>query len=387
MTDDATGTITFHLVAPDPEFLYKLTLNFAYPVPSSTPEENQRLQGVPGTGPYMLEAPMTDEGEVALVRNPEFRVWSQAAQPHGYVDRIEWTSGVEPQAQVDAVAAGDADLALDADLSGSLDELLVKYSAQVHTSPEPVTFFIVLDNKSPPFDNAEVRKAMSLAIDRDTVVQVFGGEKAALPTCQQLPPNFPGTSPTVRTRWNPDRRGRGQLRISKRQRDLFVVRARPGCGSCWSTPHSGVLQGQCSWGPHRSGCSMSLDIAASVRPIPITEFYDAANKFQMAFDAWGADYPAASNFITNRFPCDSPYVPSARVLRPADRCHDRSRDPVAARDQAELARSGRRSITRSSTRLRTCGSSTRSTSSWSPSAWELPVQPPVAGLLNQFWVR
>ena len=113
VTDDASGTITFHLVAPDPEFLYKLTLPFAYPVPPSAPDEQQVEAGVPGTGPYMLEAPMTDEG-LALVRNPHFHVWSPAAQPDGYVDRIEWTFGVEPEAQVDAVAAGDADLAFDA---------------------------------------------------------------------------------------------------------------------------------------------------------------------------------------------------------------------------------------------------------------------------------
>ncbi len=117
MTDDGTGTITFHLVAPDPEFLYKLTLPFAYPVPPSVPDEEQATAGIPGTGPYMLEAPMTDEG-LALVRNPHFHVWSPAAQPDGYVDRIEWTFGVEPQAQVEAVAAGDADVAFDASRSG-----------------------------------------------------------------------------------------------------------------------------------------------------------------------------------------------------------------------------------------------------------------------------
>ena len=51
MTDDATGTITFHLVAPDPEFLYKLTLPFAYPVPPSVPDEEQSDSGHPRHGP------------------------------------------------------------------------------------------------------------------------------------------------------------------------------------------------------------------------------------------------------------------------------------------------------------------------------------------------
>ena len=79
---------------------------------------------------------MTDEG-VALVRNPQFLVWSPTAQPDGYVDRIEWTFGVEPQAQVEAVAAGEADLAWMHTASDSLEEIYVEFSAQVHTSPKP----------------------------------------------------------------------------------------------------------------------------------------------------------------------------------------------------------------------------------------------------------
>ena len=38
VTDEEAGTITFHLVEPDPEFLYKLRLPFAYPAPPSTSE-------------------------------------------------------------------------------------------------------------------------------------------------------------------------------------------------------------------------------------------------------------------------------------------------------------------------------------------------------------
>ena len=33
-------------------------------------------------------------------------------------------------------------------------------------------------------------------------------------------------------------------------------------------------------------------------------------------DAWGSDYPAASNFITNRFTCDTSYHPSAGFCDP-----------------------------------------------------------------------
>ncbi len=35
VADDAAGTVTFHLTAPDPGFLYKLAFSWAYPVPAA----------------------------------------------------------------------------------------------------------------------------------------------------------------------------------------------------------------------------------------------------------------------------------------------------------------------------------------------------------------
>ena len=203
MTDEAAGTITFRLLDPDPDFLYKLTLPFAYPVPRSVPDEEQVSAGIPGTGPYMLEAAMTDKG-LALVRNPSFRVWSPAAQPSGYVDRIDWRFGVKPQAQFDAVAEGDADLASTELLRGASMRCSCGSAAQVHTSPYAATLFIVLDTETPPFDNVDVRQAVNLALDRDRVVQISGGERTNLPTCQQLPPNFPGYEPFCPYTIDPD---------------------------------------------------------------------------------------------------------------------------------------------------------------------------------------
>jgi peptide/nickel transport system substrate-binding protein len=185
--DDGSGTVTFHLVKPDPEFLYKLTMPFAYPVPSSVPRAEQRRTGIPGTGPYMLEEPMT-KGGLVLTRNPNFRQWSATAQPEGYADRIEWTFGVEPASEVEAVQAGDADLAYDVAGYRGLQEILVRFPAQVYSSPSAATDYLALDAQSPPFNDASVRRALNLAVDRERIAQILG----AVPTCQHLPPNFPG---------------------------------------------------------------------------------------------------------------------------------------------------------------------------------------------------
>ena len=70
VADDAAGRVTFHLEAPDPLFLYKLTL-FVVPTPPGTPV-GKLDSPLPGTGPYQV-AP-SDEGTVlTLARNPWFQ--------------------------------------------------------------------------------------------------------------------------------------------------------------------------------------------------------------------------------------------------------------------------------------------------------------------------
>ncbi len=319
VTDEANRTITFNLVAPDPEFLYKLTLPFAYPVPPSVPDEEQVAAGVPGTGPYMLEAPMTGEG-LALIRNPFFHVWSPAARPDGYVDRIEWTFGVERQAQIEAVVAGEADLAFDARASGPglLEEIIVRFAGQVHTSLDAVTWFGVLDTGAPPFDNVDVRRAMNLAVDRDRVVQIFGGEAAARPTCQQLPPNFPGYEPYCPYTMDPGPEGawtgpdvekaRRLVRRSGTRGMRVVVEIAPWFTGLFSKAQQTLL------GDYMIELLGELGYRGSMRPP--RDFYTTDHEWQMALDAWGEDYPAASNFITDRFTCDASLTPSAGFCDP-----------------------------------------------------------------------
>jgi YVTN family beta-propeller protein len=80
--DDATGTIVFHLSAPDPEFLDQLTEeDYTAPVPPGTPDRDMGLHPIPGTGPYRIAR--ADATGIRFVRNPFFREWSHAAQPDG----------------------------------------------------------------------------------------------------------------------------------------------------------------------------------------------------------------------------------------------------------------------------------------------------------------
>ena len=83
--------MTFHLVRPDPDLLFKLALPPAFPVPVATPVKDQGLKPLPATGPYMISSAAGDG--VSLVRNPRFHQWSAAAQPDGFVNAISWRFG------------------------------------------------------------------------------------------------------------------------------------------------------------------------------------------------------------------------------------------------------------------------------------------------------
>jgi peptide/nickel transport system substrate-binding protein len=341
VTDDASGTITFHLAAPDPDFVSKLTIPFAYPVPPSVPDKKQAVAGVPGTGPYMLEASMTDQG-LTLVRNSNFRVWSPAARPYGYVDQIEWAFGMGPEAQVEAVAGGEADVAFDASASERLGDLFVRSPAQVHTDPEALTLFAVLDTRVPPFDDVDVRQAMNLAIDRDRIVEILGGETAWQATCQQLPPNYPGYEPYCPYTLDPGPGGEGSWAGPDMEEARRLVRRSGTAGSRIAVKlpafFSKISDAQVRLlRDYMRDLLDELGYVGSVEFVADDDvFYSPELEFQMVVDGWGTDYPAASNFITNRFTCDASFTPSAGFCDPRiDALIDRATqtqidDPAAA---------------------------------------------------------
>jgi peptide/nickel transport system substrate-binding protein len=204
VTDPAANTVTFHLTRPDPEFLVKLALATALVVPAGTPARDVGTSPVPATGPYMIQQ-FVPRGTVVLVRNPHFREWSRAAQPDGYPDRIEWTpSGQDP---VDAVLAGRFDYSghwkpPDGDRG---DQLTTRYASQAHLYPFRGQFAMYLNTRVPPFDDLRVRRALSYAVDRRAVQNLYPGPAEI--TCQYLPPNFPGYQPYCPYTLNPSPAG------------------------------------------------------------------------------------------------------------------------------------------------------------------------------------
>jgi peptide/nickel transport system substrate-binding protein len=188
--------ITFHLTQPDTEWLQKLALPPAALLPPSvgTDEIGTDVARLVGTGPYYW-ASYAPSRQLVLRRNPHFRVWAPAAQPDGYVDRIVQRFGLGVEAEVTQVERGEADWVVDEVPADRLAELLSRFTTQVHVNQLPADWYVALNVNIKPFDQLKARQAVNLAIDRDELVKLFGGPLRAAPTCQVLPPGFPGYAP------------------------------------------------------------------------------------------------------------------------------------------------------------------------------------------------
>jgi YVTN family beta-propeller protein len=200
--DDKTGRVTIRLNQPDPDYLYKLALPYASIVPKETPlslHDDRLPPGTgddrlpPGTGPYRI-ASFDPYDEVRLVRNRHFRVWSHDARPDGYPDEIRFEVMYDPEAGLRAVEQGKADWATGLP-AWSLQRLLTKYAGRLHSAPMPISTDWLVVNRVPPFDDRRVRRALSYALDRSKITELWGGTLASSPTCQILPPGWPGHEP------------------------------------------------------------------------------------------------------------------------------------------------------------------------------------------------
>jgi len=301
VTDDEAGTVTFHLAARDPEFLYRLAIPFGSIVPTGTPLSKNGTRPVPATGPYVIRS--ASSKRLVLVRNRHFRVWNAIAQPDGFVDRIEIAVGSKPARATTDVARGAVDVVSAAyeEFGARLVNFETQHPAQVHTTPAPATFFWFLNTRGPPFNDDRARQAVSYAIDREKLAQIHGGQQTAQVTCQLLPPNFPGYRPYCPFTANASAGGAWSAPDLVRARELVRQSGTAGARVIF-------------WGWKAPAAEREVEFArslftrlgyrVSVKVFPeITAYFDALAKTppsglpQAAINGWFADYPAASNFF------------------------------------------------------------------------------------------
>ena len=189
--DKAAGTVTINLTAPDPEFLYKLSVPHAAINPKGAPTKDAGNTPIATTGPYMFES-YDPNTSLVMVRNPYFQEWNRAAQPQGYPDQIVYKFGLGVEDAVTAVQNNQANWMFDPIPADRLSEVGSKNADQVHVNALTAFWYLPMNTNIPPFNNIKARQAVNWAIDRNAMVKIFGGTQLAQPVCTILPPDFPG---------------------------------------------------------------------------------------------------------------------------------------------------------------------------------------------------
>jgi peptide/nickel transport system substrate-binding protein len=344
VADDAADTLTFHLVAPDPDFLYKLAFPWADAIPATTPFRSLGRSMPPATGPYMTKSisvshRLGPHGPMAfhtwvLVRNPRFRQWNPAAQPRGYPDRIELTDDAPVQGAATAVERNSLDVMVWVP-ANRLTELAVHYTQRFHSEPVGATFALAMNTRVAPFNRLAVRQALNYAVDRGRIVGFLGGPLAAQPTCQILPPTIPGYQPYCPYTRHPSPSGawRGaDLAKARRLVDgsgtrgmKVTILIQPPDASNPTTQIGAYLISVLDGLGYRA----RLHVTGQLYPT----LQNSGSRTQIGWFPWYQDYPGPSDFISLLLTCRA-FVPrSATNLNAAEFCNPRT-DAAVSRASA-----------------------------------------------------
>ena len=324
--DQAARTVTLHLSRPDPEFLHKLHAVFI--TPASSPRKLMTTTPLPGTGPYMIERWDSKRGGL-LVRNPHFHAWSPD-RPDGFPERIE-VRFASFDAQVAAVDRGTADVALMDIATPEASALRVRYGPRLHTDPTAATIFAFLNVDKPPFNDARVRRALNYAVDRGRLAELLGSRQTHVPTCQLLPPGFPGYTPACPFTVNRNPAGTWTGPDLERARRLIAASGTRGMKVEFWGVHGLPLEPVGRY--FRSvlgklGYRASLHTIGDLHPIGVAASGPPATRPQLGLWGWGAISAAPYTFA-------APVVSCAGVVNHSHIC-DRKLDALMTR--AENAR-------------------------------------------------
>lgn len=299
--DEKAGTVTINLTAPDAEFFYKVAMPHAAILPADTPDKDAGTTPIPGTGAYSI-ASYDPNKQLKLVRNPHFKEWSKDAQPEAYADEIDYDFGLTDEAEVTAVQNAQADWMFDQPPSDRLAEIGTKYADQVHINTLMAMWYAPMNVNMAPFNDVRVRQAVNYAIDRKALVDLFGGPVLGSPSCQILPPGFPGYKAYCPYTKNPGEKWTAP--DLEKARELVKASGTAGQKVAIVVEDTTVSR---AIGVYLQSVLNSLGYDTSVKAISpniqFTYIQNTNNKVQMSVSQWYQDYPAASDFLNILFSC------------------------------------------------------------------------------------
>lgn len=193
VTVNGPQEVAFHLKDPQPALLALLAGGMSPVYPCHVPAAKMRTHPI-GTGPFMFSELKQNES-MRIVRNPDY--W-KPGKP--YLDAVEFKIIPSRSTSQLAFTSGQFDLTFTATVTPVLmkEILATDENAICELVPTNTQTNLMVNRDKPPFDNAKIRSAMVLSLDRTEFSKILsqgvdkvGGSMMPPPEGQWgMPPDF-----------------------------------------------------------------------------------------------------------------------------------------------------------------------------------------------------
>ncbi|OGO31642.1 MAG: ABC transporter substrate-binding protein [Chloroflexi bacterium RBG_16_56_11] len=280
--DDYTLRVTID--APRSYFLYKLTYPTSYIVDKNNVMKGGTWWRTPnGTGPFrltkwtqgqelVLERHDSFYGQVAGLKTVDFKLW--AGVPMNLYETGE----------IDVTEIGVPYIDRATDKNGPFYE-------QLHTIPELSFSYIGFNSTRPPFDDVNVRRAFTLAVDKDKIVSLSFRDLVQKAD-GILPPGMPGYNESLAGLDFDVDRAKELLGLSR-----YGSAANLPPITLTTTGYGGLISS--TLGALITQWRENLGVEVTVRQLEPDRFlYNLKNEKDEMFDmGWVADYPHPQDFL------------------------------------------------------------------------------------------
>jgi peptide/nickel transport system substrate-binding protein len=182
VTTKGDHEVTFHLMRPQAGFLPMLATGWSPVYPCHVTPAQMRLHPI-GTGPFKFVEFKQNE-IIKVVRNPDY--W-KPGQP--YLDGIEWPIIKDVSTRMLAFIAGKTDVLIGVTMPQLTDVKSQAPDAVCQVFSSSVARNLIVNAQVPPFDNPDLRRAMTLSLDRRAYVDIISRGQGEIGGVMQPPPS------------------------------------------------------------------------------------------------------------------------------------------------------------------------------------------------------
>jgi peptide/nickel transport system substrate-binding protein len=182
VTTNGDYEATFHLKRPQPSFLALLATGWSPIYPCHVSPRDMRKHPI-GTGPFKF-ADFKPNQSITVTRNPDY--W-KPGRP--YLDGIEYTIIKDVSTRLLSFLSGKDDVYFGVTIPQLKDVRSHAPEAICDMFTGNVARNLIVNRDAPPFDNADLRRAMSLTLDRKAFIDILTEGQGDIGAVMQPPPS------------------------------------------------------------------------------------------------------------------------------------------------------------------------------------------------------